>query len=213
MAIKLSNFVFKDSISVLVHFPMKLSKIENSKESGYILDKMSKEKIHVIDYLNEFSKYSEKIEQVMRLVKLKDSLRMVSLKELTKLEYMKVQLASILLINSKVMIFEYFFDDMISSEKEYFMRLLRNLLYKQNKKIILIENDMNFVGEIVKKFYLFTTKGRYELITDFYQDKIYLYVEMPYTVSLIKYLESKGHIIDHEITFSETLKAIYRGVE
>ena len=35
---------------------------------------------------------------------------------------------------------------------------------------------------------------------------------MPCSVELVKYLESKGHDVDHDFTFLETLKAIYRGV-
>ena len=29
----------------------------------------------------------------------------------------------------------------------------------------------------------------------------------------MKFFESKGHVIDHDVTFNETLKAIYRGVQ
>ena len=101
---------------------------------------------------------------------------------------------------------------MISEEKDYFRRLLRNLIYKQKIKIILIENDMNFICETVKEFYLFTKNEKCKLITDFYNEEIYKYVPMPYTVEIIKYLEECGYEIDHEITFNETLKAIYRGV-
>ena len=86
-------------------------------------------------------------------------------------------------------------------------------MYKKGISIILIENDMNFVCETVSKFYLFTKNGKYKLITDFYDDEIYQYVEMPYTVELVKFFESKGHVIDHDVTFNETLKAIYRGVQ
>ncbi|MBR1817348.1 MAG: hypothetical protein IJ772_00710, partial [Bacilli bacterium] len=100
----------------------------------------------------------------------------------------------------------------IDCEVQYFKRLFRNLLYKKGVFIVLIENDMNFICETVKKMYLFTKSGKFQLIDDFYDDKIYEYVEMPYTVELVKYLESKGHHIDHDVTFLETLKSIYRGV-
>ena len=97
-------------------------------------------------------------------------------------------------------------------EKEYFKRFFRNLQNKQGIAIILIEDDMNFICETVKQFYLFTSKEKYKLITDFYEDEIYQYVAIPYTVELVKYFEEMGHIVDHDITFNETLKAIYRGV-
>ena len=64
----------------------------------------------------------------------------------------------------------------------------------------------------MKKFYLLTSKENFKLITDFYQEEIYQYVDKPFTVELVKYFESMGHQVDHDITFNETLKSIYRGV-
>ena len=170
--------------------------------------------VSVLDYLKSKVKASDtKIMQALQLVKLKSSLHTVFLNQLTHSELKKMQLALVLLLSSKVIICEYFFEDLIYSEKEYFKRFFRNLMYKKGISIIFIENDMNFVCETVSKFYLFTKNGKYKLITDFYDDEIYQYVEMPYTVELVKFFESKGHVIDHDVTFNETLKAIYRGVQ
>ena len=134
------------------------------------------------------------------------------MKDLTALESKKLQLALALLHPKKILVLEYFFEDLIYSEREYFKRLFRNLLYKRGISVLFIEKDMNFVCETVKKFYLFFDDGRYRCVEDFYDDEIYEYVEMPYSVELVKYLESKGHMIDHDYTFLETLKALYRGL-
>ena len=64
----------------------------------------------------------------------------------------------------------------------------------------------------IREVILYTDNEHYKIINNFYNDELYKYVKMPKTVSLIKYLESNGHKIDHEVTFNETLKAIYRGV-
>lgn len=214
MAIKMSEFVLEDTFSILVNFPSKIKGVHNDSSSGYVLDRKFTDKISVLDYLKSKVKASDtKIMQALQLVKLKSSLHTVFLNQLTHSELKKMQLALVLLLSSKVIICEYFFEDLIYSEKEYFKRFFRNLMYKKGISIILIENDMNFVCETVSKFYLFTKNGKYKLITDFYDDEIYQYVEMPFTVELVKFFESNGHMIDHDVTFNETLKAIYRGVQ
>ena len=214
MAIKMSEFVLENTFSILVNFPSKIKGVHNDSSSGYVLDRKFTDKISVLDYLKSKVKASDtKIMQALQLVKLKSSLHTVFLNQLTHSELKKMQLALVLLLSSKVIICEYFFEDLIYSEKEYFKRFFRNLMYKKGISIILIENDMNFVCETVSKFYLFTKNGKYKLITDFYDDEIYQYVEMPYTVELVKFFESKGHVVDHDVTFNETLKAIYRGVQ
>ena len=214
MAIKMSQFVLKDTFSILVNFPSKIKGVHNDSSSGYVLDRKFTDQISVLDYLKSKVKVSDtKIMQALQLVKLKSSLQMVALNQLTRSELKKMQLALVLLLSSKVIICEYFFEDLIYSEKDYFKRFFRNLMYKKGISIILIENDMNFVCETVSKFYLFTKNGKYKLIENFYDDELYQYVEMPFTVELVKFFESKGHMIDHDVTFNETLKAIYRGVQ
>lgn len=213
MAINLMSFLKEDNFTVFVNFKSNFRNVKSSLEQGFILDNKVTSLISVEEYLkNNTRASSDKIIKLFKLVKLKESILTESLKYLTPLELKKVYLAEVLLLKSKIIICEYFFRDMINEEKDYFRRLLRNLIYKQKIKIILIENDMNFICETVKEFYLFTKNEKCKLITDFYNEEIYKYVPMPHTVEIIKYLEECGYEIDHEITFNETLKAIYRGV-
>lgn len=212
MAIKMSQFISPTGFSILVNFPTKLKNVKNSKASGYVLDHLIKDDLSVIDYLmRKTGALEQKVLKALPLVKLKLSLSHVNVSLLTRSEMKRVMLAEVLLLQSKVIICEHFFRDLIFGEREYFKRFFRNLMNKQGISIILIENDMNFVCETVKQFYLFTTKEKFQLITDFYQDDIYKYVEMPFTVELVKYFDSCGHQVDHDITFNETLKSIYRG--
>ncbi len=213
MAIKMSQFIHPTNFSILVNFPTKLKNVKNTKTSGYVLSNPLKSSLSVIDYLIEKTGCTEqKVLKALPLVKLKLSLSYICVSKLTESEMKRVMLAEVLLLQSKVIICEYFFKDLIFSEKEYFKRLFRNLMNKQDISVILIENDMNFVSETVKQFYLFTSKENFKLITDFYQEEIYQYVDKPFTVELVKYFESMGHQVDHDITFNETLKSIYRGV-
>jgi len=212
MALNFKEFLNSNNFSVLVNFPTKLRGVKNSSSIGYVLDRKIKDRISVLDYLKKNSNASlEKILKSLQIVKLKSSLADVYVSNLTRSEYKRLQLALVLLLQSKIIVCEYFFEDFIYSEKEYFKRFFRNLINKQGMYIILIERDMNFVCETVKQFYLFTKKGKVKLITDFYDEEIYQYVKMPFTVELVKYFQECGHEVDHDITFNETLKAIFRG--
>ena len=213
MAVKITQFVNKLSFSVLVNYP-KIKRVHKSnREIGYVRDIFLQDNAFVYDYLaRKCSCSRERILKALSLVKLKSSLCNVEVANLTKSEMKRLQLAEVILAQSQIIVCEHFFEGLIYSEKEYFKRFFRNLMAKQGISIILIENDMNFVCETVKQFYLFTDKDKYKLISDFYDDEIYQYVDMPFTVELVKYFESCGHQVDHDVTFNETLKSIYRGV-
>lgn len=214
MALRMSNYVKSHDISVLVHFPGDLSKMKSKSTSGYVLNQFFQEKQTVREYfMNDFDTLEiSKIEQVLNLVKLDFELLDCPLNGLTIVESQKVQLAKVFLLQSQVLVIEHFFCHLIYGEQQYFKRLFRNLTQKKGKSILLIEDDMNFICEYVKSLILFTKGETSKEIHDFYSDELYRYVEMPKTVELIKYFEQHGHKIDHEITFNETLKAIYRGV-
>lgn len=213
MAIKINQFLNPINFSIIVNFKTKFTSSQSTEEKGFVKDTRIEENTSVLEYIKKRTpKKEEKIIKSFYLVKLKQSLINIPIKNLTNSEQKRVQLAILLLLEPKIMILEHFFEDLIYSEKEYFKRLLRNLMHKQNIGIILIEDDMNFVCETVKECFLFTGKERYIKVTDFYNEEIYKYVKMPYTVELIKYFEKCNHKIDHDITFNETLKSIFRGV-
>lgn len=214
MALRMSDYIKPQDISVLVHFPGDLSKMESTSKSGYVLNRFFEEKKTVCEYLMQKIKFEEisKIRQALSFVKLDSEVLKCFLNELTIVEAQKVQLASLFLMQSQILVVEHFFCHLIYGEQQYFKKLFRNLTQKKKKSIILIEDDMNFICEFVKKVILFTKGECSKEIDNFYAEELYKYVEKPKTVELVQYLEQKGHQIDHEITFNETLKAIYRGV-
>lgn len=214
MALKMSSFAKKNDISVLVHFPGNLSNMKSTIHSGYVLSKPIEDDLSVEDYLLQIidKQNNHKIDQVLQLVKIDLELKSCLVTDLSLVESQKLQFAYALLLQSKVIIIEHFFANLIYSEQQYFKRLVLNLVHKQDKSVVVIEDDMDFICEFVRKITLFTKGEHYITISDFYDERIYQYVMMPKTVELIKYFEQKGHHIDHEVTFNETLKAIYRGV-
>ena len=136
MAINLTSFLKEDNFTVFVNFKSHFRNAKSSLEQGFILDNKVTSLISVEEYLkNNTCASSDKIIKLFKLVKLKESILTESLKYLTPLELKKVYLAEVLLLKSKIIICEYFFRDMISEEKDYFRRLLRNLIYKQKSKL------------------------------------------------------------------------------
>ncbi len=211
MALKMSKLLKKNKISVVVNFPGDLSNMKNSETSGYILKKNNNNDFNCLEYFKTLDVSLAKIKKVLKLVQLDEKILEEKVEFLTTVEWQKMQLCYLLLLKTQIIIIDRFFESLIYSEQQYFWRLLRNLVEKQDKSIIVLEDDMNFVSEITKDFILFTEGENFRFVDNFYDDSLYKYVKMPWTVELVKYLEKCGHQIDHEITFSETLKAVYRG--
>ena len=157
----------------------------------------------------DFTKFGNKTIEVFKLVKLDENILLH--KHYTDSEKKKLNLAYYLLKRSKVLVFDHFFNKMNKNEVKYFIRFFRELIYRKRVSIVCLEDDLNIICEYAKSFYLFYD-NKYHLIDNFYDDNIYKYVKMPYTIKCIKYFESKGHVVDHEFTFDEVLKAIYRSV-
>ena len=208
---ELEKFINPNGFSVLVHSDYSFRGLKSNRDIAYVSHDFPTPS-SVMNYLTSTGVSNEKILKAFSLVKLEQTKKDIPIFSLTHMEKLKVKLMEALLLHSKVLVCDHFFQELIFEEKEYFKRFFRNLMNKQGIQILLLEDDMNFVCETVKKFYLNTEDG-YKLFDHFYDDEIYEYAQMPYTVEFVKYFESCGHKVDHEITFNETLKAIYRGVK
>ena len=75
----------------------------------------------------------------------------------------------------------------------------------------MVTDDVGFLMNFVSSFVLFGT-DKYLELQDFYDDRIYQYVEMPEVISYVKYLEKRGIKLEHYLEVKEVLKAIYRSV-
>lgn len=204
---KIKEYINNKSLSIIVNYKGNIKKI--IKEDDVINDKKFSDKITVKEYLEnrKIKKYLEAMQMACLNLELIDT----PINVLTPLERQKLRLASCLLNNKEQFVFDNFFFNLPLIEQKYFERLLRNLINKQKKKIILFENNMDFISEYYRKFFLCDNKGSEK--TNFYEKDIYKFVNKAKTVDLIMYLEACGHKVDHEKTFNETLKAIYRGAK
>ena len=205
----ISQFIKYGDITVISNAPKKFLKEAN--DYGMVTSNFAIKK-NVLEILKETTMPLEKIHKALLLVQFDKRLLKLSGIDLSDLEKKKLLLAYHLLTNKKVLIFDHLFKDCIYSETQYFKRLLRNLASKQKMAILVLEEDMDFLCEFVLKIILYKGNNSFQEVSDFYDENIYKYLEKPKTVALVSSLESKGYFIDHEVTFSETLKAIYRGV-
>lgn len=202
----ISDFIKAGSYSAFVHFPLSFFAGDNIG----IVKVISSSKT-VWDYLVSFGS-EKKILKVLKMVCFPLSLVNLSINSLAEVENMKIVLASFLLSSKPVLVFDNFFSCLIRKEQTYFMRLVRFLVNKKNLCVMLLERDTDFLVEYVKSVYLYLGKSKWEEVS-FYDKRLYRYVLEPKTVSLINFLERNGYVLDHELTFNETLKAIYRGAK
>lgn len=199
----------------------------NKKGKKYDISYLSKDYVFYknniyeeIVYLNKIYRLNYKnIEK-----RIKDALKMVNLDityisedfdSLSSNEKKLLSLAIALIINSKIIILDYFEKGLSYNQINYMKKLLLKINKMYNKSIIIISNDLDNYINIVRDIVIFNMgdivfKGTKD---DLYNNELYKYIDTPHIINFIKYLEKKDHKFDHYIDIKELLKAIYRDVE
>jgi len=166
----------------------------------------------LIDYLLSF--FSEKkIDEALKMVKLKNEIKFTPLSKLSKTERKKFRLAFAFLSKKEKILLVDFDQGFFEKENSYFKQLFLKLANKYNIKFIVCTNNIEFFFGLVKKLVLCKPNGYAILENDiFYDNEIYFYLEQPKVVEFVKYLEKKEIKMEHYIELKELLKAIYRDV-
>lgn len=213
-----------------------LFQIKKSKEGFIALDKKGKQyDISYISKENEHFKNNlyEEIEFLNKKYRLnyknidkriKDALKMINL-DVTYMseefalmsdnELKLTNLAIALILNSKIIMLDYFEKGMPDDKINYIKKLLLKLNKMYNKNIIIFSDDLNSYLNIINNIVIFK-EGNIVFSgnnKDLYKDDLYKYIDEPNIISFIKYLNSKNHHLDNYIDLKELLKAIYRDVE
>ena len=235
------NYIFKNSITFVNGLNAKLLKDllfqEKNTKSGFVaLDKKGKKydifyssndykfnKNNLYEEIEYFNKYYKlNIKNIDK--RIKDALRMVNLdvtyisenfKDMSLNERKLVQLAIALILNSKVIILDYFDKNLNYSEINYIKKLLSKLNKMYNKNIIIFSDNIDNYINIIKNIVIFRNGNMVFEGTnkDIYNNNLYKYIDEPNIISFIKYLNKNGHEFDEYIDIKELLKAIYRDVE
>ena len=189
----------------------------------YVGDEVSfsKETIYQeLVYLNDYYKlgYKDIEKRIINALKICDvSLDWMNVKfdnmseEMLKL----MQLVKGMFLKSKIFLLDYFDKGMDDKDVNYVKKLLYKLNKMYNKSVIIFSNDLERYMSIVNDVVVFLD-GKVVYKGDkssFYDDKLYKYIDMPYIIHYVKYLEINGHKFDKYIDIKELLKAIFRDVE
>ena len=173
-----------------------------------------------INYLNKlyklnFKNIDKRIINALKMINLDITYISEEFKLMSSNELKLVKLAIALILNSKIIVFDYFEKGMPYYQMNYIKKLLSKLNKMYNKNIIIFSDDIDCYINIVNNILVINNGNIVFNGTnkDIYNDDLYKYIDEPSIISFIKYLKSKGHEFDNYIDIKELLKAIYRDVE
>lgn len=212
MEIRLKNFIKKKEIVALVHFTGSFNDLNSNKKIFYVLNTSYLKNGTVRKYLKQrivdFS--LEAFQKACKMVLLSVDVINKNMKDLSRTELKKLYFVTALLLQSEVIVFDHFEEGFYGKDQLYYQRLFQKLI-TYGKSIICITDNISFLFGMVSKFILFM-EDDYVWIEDFYDERIYQYVDKPPIVSYVNYLNHRNIPMEHYIETKEVLKAIYRNV-
>lgn len=173
-----------------------------------------------INYLNKiyklnFKDIDRRIKNALKMINLDITYMSEEFELMSSNELKLVNLAISIIINSKIIILDYFEKCMPYNQINYVKKLLSKLNKMYNKNIIIFSNDIDCYMNIINNIVIFNNgKIVFEGSNkDLYNNELYKYIDEPDIINFIKYLKSMNHEFDEYIDIKELLKAIYRDVE
>lgn len=128
--------------------------------------------------------------------------------ELSLSELVKVDL--ITKLDKDIIVIGNLSKSLINKDIEYIKKLLLKLNKEYNKKIVIIDDDINVFMNIVKSIYVLKNKELIYSTDNFFDEELYNYVKMPKIVEFIKYVNKDNKRIDETLEIYELIKDIFR---
>ena len=128
--------------------------------------------------------------------------------ELSLSELVKVNL--ITKLDKDIIVIGNLSKSLINKDIEYIKKLLLKLNKEYNKKIVIIDDDINVFMNIVKCIYVLKNKELIYSTDNFFDEELYNYVKMPKIVEFIKYVNKDNKRIDETLEIYELIKDIFR---
>ncbi len=151
-----------------------------------------------------------KLNDALKMVELPDNIINLRLKDLSINDLVKIDLATKL--NNDIMIIGNLFNSLNSKELEFIKKLLLKLNKEYNKKIVIIDNNVQTFFNLSKKIIVMQNKSILYETDDFYDDNLYKYVRCPKIIEFIKYVNKDNKRLENNIDIYELIKDIYRSV-
>lgn len=150
------------------------------------------------------------ISNALKMVLLDDSYLNKRINDLTISEYFKIELMSKL--EDDLIIIGNLSNTLIYKDKEYIKKLLIKLNRDYNKKIVVIDNDVeSFFGLTRTMCVTDNNKVIYET-NNYFDDKLYNYTNIPKIIEFIKYINRNNKRLDETTEIYELIKDIFRSV-
>lgn len=197
------------------------NKINNSEivaiigNTEYFEDMLSQDNVgnmKVLDYLLAFSS-KEKIIKALKIVDLTEAILQKEMSFLSIGDKNKIKLAEAFLKKEDTYIFFDIHKGLKYLEVQNAKRLLKALA-ENNKKIILVSNDIEFYFNFVKRVLLIDGNNvvSEKNPINWFDEEIYSYVAKPPIIDFVMNCKKRNIKIDNCIETKELLKSIYRSV-
>lgn len=128
--------------------------------------------------------------------------------DLTLSEKFKIDLATKL--DNDIIIIGNLSKNLLYKDIEYIKKLLIKLNSEYNKKIVVIDEDINVFINLVKCIYVIKNKSIVYSTINFYDDELYKYVKMPKIIEFVKYVNKNNRNLNEHLDIHELIKDIYR---
>lgn len=192
-----------------------LKKIYNFKDIDDINDFYMNS---TIDYLTELidkkkENYETRLEEVLLMVDLDDTLLDRKLSSLSDSELIKVEFAKILLLNPKIIFIKNIFTRLDMKNRNKFFKILIKLKKYYNKTIFIFSSEINSIYEFIDDIIYINSEEEY-----IYSNKFDLYENnknlknVPDIIYFTNLMRNKYHNMKYTDSINELIKELYREI-
>ena len=171
-----------------------------------------------IDYLTELidkkkENYETRLEEVLLMVDLDDTLLDRKLSSLSDSELIKVEFAKILLLNPKIIFIKNIFTRLDMKNRNKFFKILIKLKKYYNKTIFIFSSEINSIYEFIDDIIYINSEEEY-----IYSNKFDLYENnknlknIPDIIYFTNLMKNKYHNMKYTDSINELIKELYREI-
>ena len=171
-----------------------------------------------IDYLTELidkkkENYETRLEEVLLMVDLDDTLLDRKLSSLSDSELIKVEFAKILLLNPKIIFIKNIFTRLDMKNRNKFFKILIKLKKYYNKTIFIFSSEINSIYEFIDDIIYINSEEEY-----IYSNKFDLYENnknlknIPDIIYFTNLMKNKYYNMKYTDSINELIKELYREI-
>ena len=150
------------------------------------------------------------IKKGLKIVGLNENILDKDISELSISEKWKIELLTKLQMDT--IIVGNLSSSLILRDRELTKKLLKKLSNNYNKKIVVIDSDVNSFINLAENIIVLKDKNIVYETTDFYDAELYKFVEKPKIIEFINYVNKKDKKLNNNLEIYELIKDIYRSV-